>query len=416
MKEIILRHQKECEYLSSLPYQARHVQYPIEDLLQTNVIKLITGPRRAGKSVFCLQILSGKKFAYLNFDDETLVEQFDEREVETALSVVYQDYEYLLLDEIQNLPQWESWVGKLYRRGFNLVLTGSNSALLSGELASRLTGRFIPIEIFPFSLQEALAYKQINRDDPIQYSIAIDEYLTHGGYPEIQKAPAVAQGYLSSLFEAIINKDIVRRFNIRKVRELNTIATYMLSNFTNLFTARDLADVLGIGSPTTTIKLVDYLSLPYLFFYLPRYNHKLQLMKKAARKIYVVDNGYLLAKAFQTSDNYGRLLENQVLTDLLRKGKKIESDLFYYRTRNDKEVDFVVRSSNHVDTLIQVCYDLTSLKVQKREISALYEAQDELHAEHLVIITQSQVSALEIPKGKYPISVLSYADWNSFAM
>ena len=185
----------------------------------------------------------------------------------------------------------------------------------------------------------------------------------------------------------------------------------LLSNFTNLFTARDLADVLGIGSPTTTIKLVDYLSLPYLFFYLPRYNHKLQLMKKAARKIYVVDNGYLLAKAFQTSDNYGRLLENQVLTDLLRKGKKIESDLFYYRTRNDKEVDFVVRSSNHVDTLIQVCYDLTSLKVQKREISALYEAQDELHAEHLVIITQSQVSALEIPKGKYPISVLSYADW-----
>lgn len=100
-----------------------------------------------------------------------------------------------------------------------------------------------------------------------------------------------------------------------------------------------------------------------------------------------------------------------MLTDLLRKGKKIENDLFYYRTRNDKEVDFVVRASNHVDTLIQVCYDLTSLKVQKREISALYEAQDELHAEHLVIITQSPVSALEIPQGKYPISVLSYDDW-----
>ena len=120
-----------------------------------------------------------------------------------------------------------------------------------------------------------------------------------------------------------------------------------------------------------------------------------------------------MAKAFQTSDNHGRLLENQVLTDLLRKGKKIELDLFYYRTRNDKEVDFVVRASNHVETLIQVCYDLTSPKVQKREISALYEAQDELHAEHLVIITQSQVPALEMPQGKYPISILSYADWST---
>ena len=122
MKKLILRHQKECEYLSSLSYQVRHIQYPVEELLKTNVIKLITGPRRAGKSVFCLQMLSGKNYAYLNFDDETLVEQFDEAEVETALAIVYKDYEYLLLDEIQNLPQWESWVGKLYRRGVNLVL------------------------------------------------------------------------------------------------------------------------------------------------------------------------------------------------------------------------------------------------------------------------------------------------------
>lgn len=144
---------------------------------------------------------------------------------------------------------------------------------------------------------------------------------------------------------------------------------------------------------------------PYLFFYLPRFNNKLKLMNKAARKIYVVDNGFVQSTAFNLSENLGRLLENQVFVELLRRGYISGQTLFYYRTRNDKEIDFVIRKGPYVEQLIQVCYDMSSEKTRKREVEALIEATQELYCDNLLIITNSQKETIE--KKGYSIKVVS---------
>ncbi len=151
IKNILFQQQEERDLLIELPYISRIEDAIIGDYLKTTLIKLITGPRRAGKSVTALQLLKNQSFAYLNFDDELLLKYFDEDAVIQGLNDVYKDFSYLLLDEIQNLPNWEMWVNKLYRRGINLVITGSNSKLLSHEMASTLTGRYVQITVLPFS-------------------------------------------------------------------------------------------------------------------------------------------------------------------------------------------------------------------------------------------------------------------------
>ena len=134
---------------------------------------------------------------------------------------------------------------------------------------------------------------------------------------------------------------------------------------------------------------------PYLFFYLPRFNNKMKLMKKAPNKVYVVDNGFVQSTAFNLSENLGRLLENQVFVELLRRGYIPGKTLFYYRTRNDKEIDFVTRKGSKVEQLIQVCYDMSSVKTRKRELDALVEAAEELHCDNLLVITNSKEENIE---------------------
>lgn len=159
------QHQK-CERLQSLPYVSRQSRYDVALLLQNPQIKLITGPRRAGKSIFALMMLQGRRFAYLNFDDPKLLSKWDEDLVMSALDSEYPAYEYLLLDEVQNLEGWDLWVSKLYRRGVNLVITGSNAKMLSSEMATVLTGRYVEIEMLPFGLSETLMYNSIDALSP----------------------------------------------------------------------------------------------------------------------------------------------------------------------------------------------------------------------------------------------------------
>lgn len=187
MKTTILNQRAERDELLSRPYQQRHTKYDADELLQNPLIKLITGPRRVGKSVFALLMLQGKNFAYLNFDDNRLLEKWDEDLAMSALDDVYPDYDFMLLDEIQNLSDWDLWVSKLYRRGKNLIITGSNAKMLSSEMATVLTGRYLQIEMLPFSLDETMKWKNISFDREEQAAQAIvlaDDYMRNGGYPE----------------------------------------------------------------------------------------------------------------------------------------------------------------------------------------------------------------------------------------
>lgn len=398
MKTTILNQRAERDELLSRPYQQRHTKYDADELLQNPLIKLITGPRRVGKSVFALLMLQGKNFAYLNFDDNQLLEKWEEDLAMSALDDVYPDYDFMLLDEIQNLPDWDLWVSKLYRRGKNLIITGSNAKMLSSEMATVLTGRYLQIEMLPFSLEETMSWKNISTDREEQAAQAImlaDDYMRNGGYPETIPSRSITKSYLSTLFDSILLKDVAQRHKVRNTNNLYNLATYLLSNFCNPISANELAEELGMSSVATTKKFCDYLNEPYLFFYLPRFNNKLKLMNKAPKKIYVVDNGFVQSTAFNLSENLGRLLENQVFVELLRRGYIPGQTLFYYRTRNDKEIDFVTRKGAKVEQLIQVCYDMTSEKTRKRELDALVEATEELHCNNLLVITNDQQVGVE---------------------
>lgn len=404
MKNVIFNQKAERDVLLARPYQSRHTRYDTDELLANPLIKLITGPRRVGKSVFALLMLQGRNFAYLNFDDNQLLDGWDEDAVMAALDDVYPGYEYLLLDEVQNLPGWDLWVGKLYRRHKNLVITGSNAKMLSSEMATALTGRYLQIEMLPFSFSEAMDWN----GEPNSAVAFADDYMRNGGYPETIKARNITGSYLSTLFDSILLKDVAQRHNVRNTTDLYNLASYLVSNFCNLISFTDLATELGLSSVATTKKFCDYLAEPYLFFYLPRFNNKLKIMNKAPRKVYVVDNGFVQSSAFSISGNLGRLLENQVFVEMLRRGYRPGLSLFYYRSRNDKEIDFVVREGTVVRQLVQVCYDLSSDKTRKREFDALAEAAEELRCDNLVVVTNDHRESVGW-KGRH-IDVIAMTD------
>lgn len=412
MKEAVLKQKIERDRLLAYDYQERIAQQTAVLYRDSKMIKLITGPRRAGKSSLALQMLRGQNFAYLNFDDSTLLDGFDESKVEDLLDEVYNGYKFLLLDEVQNLTGWSIWVEKLYRRGTNLIITGSNANMLSDDIAAVLSGRYLEIRLYPFSAEEYKSYRQKSEQNAVPENVLYDNFLKYGGYPEIALTPQVCEGYISSLYDSTIVKDIVKRYKVRKVDELYNVADWLLSNFTNTFSVTSLTEDLNMGSVTTVQKYCRYLQNTYLFQYLPRFNNKMKLMNKADRKCYVVDNGYIFARAFELSSNLGRLLENMVFLELLKNGYNLKMhELFYYRSRNDREVDFVCRKGVTIQQLIQVCYDISSPKTRKREIDSLIECAEELKVNRLLIITWDQDETLE--KEGYTIEVISVRNWTS---
>ena len=414
MKTIILNQRRERDELMSRPYLMRRSNQDTDLLLSSSLIKLITGPRRVGKSTQALLMLRDKNFAYLNFDNYSLLDAWDANLVMRMLDDVYPGYEYILLDEVQNLDGWDLWVSELYRLGKNLVITGSNARMLSSEMATVLTGKYLQLEMLPFSLEEFFDWNKLdlhclNPEDKTNSLVLADDYLRNGGYPEVVASRQMTRSYLDTLFDSIVWKDVAKRHNVRNVTDLNNLAMYLVSNFCNPVSANDLTTELGFSSVNTTRKYMEYLHEPYLFYYLSRYNNKLKLMKKAPRKVYVVDNGFVTSKAFSLSDNLGRLLENQVFIELVRRGYDVERTMFYYRSRNDKEVDFVLRKEAHIERLVQVCYDMSNPKTEKREVDSIVECAGELKCSNLVIVTDNDKRTIE--KDGYKIDVVPITEF-----
>lgn len=414
MKTIILNQRKERDELVSRPYLMRRNNQNVDLLLNSHLIKLITGPRRVGKSTQALLMLRDKNFAYLNFDNHSLLDAWDADLVMRMLDDVYPGYEYILLDEVQNLDAWDLWVSELYRKGKNLVITGSNARMLSSEMATVLTGKYLQVEMLPFSLEEFFDWNKldlhsVNAEQQTDAYVLMDDYLRNGGYPEVVASRLLTRSYLDTLFDSIIWKDVAKRHNVRNITDLNNLAIYLVSNFCNPISANELTIELGFSSVNTTKKYMDYLHEPFIFYYLSRYNNKLKQMKKAPRKVYVVDNGFVTSKAFSLSENLGRLLENQVFIELIRRGYDVEKTMFYYRSRNDKEVDFVLRKETQIERLVQVCYDMSSPKTEKREVDSIIECAGELKCSNLVIVTNNDKRTIE--KDGYRIEVVPISEF-----
>ena len=397
--DIIFQQQGDKDLFLAKSYVARDGIKEAKKWLETNLIKVITGPRRSGKSVFGFQLLKGQRFFYLNFDDENLLKVENYDEFINANDEIYKNNKNLFFDEIQNLEHWEIFVNKLHRRGYNLVLTGSNSRLLSGELASNLTGRYLTYMVLPFSFNEFLTAKK---------EAGVKEYLQTGGFPEVVVNNIDAHSYLQTLFQSVLLKDIIKRYNLRSAQQLYDLSFYLINNIGVETSFNRIKEMLSLRSVYTVQKYVNFLTETFFFFVLNRFSFKVKEQIKSPKKIYSVDNGLIKTESASLSANTGRLLENLVFVELLRRGGKPNLDLFSYLTRNRREVDFVVKKGVWVYKLVQVCYTLDA-ENKKREVKALIEASSELRCDNLFIITFGQEEVLKI-KNK-TIQVIPLIKW-----
>lgn len=387
-KDILETQKKEIERLRLMTLISRDKETEAKKWLDSNLIKVILGPRRSGKSVFSFLLLRDRSFAYVNFDDEKLLEGFDMDMLIADMKIVYGDTKNLLFDEIQNVPNWELMVNRLQRQGYNLVITGSNANLLGKELATHLTGRHISIELLPFNFNEFLRAKHINlkRITMSEKLVLLHGYLFNGGYPEIVIHEIDPRGYLGVLFDSLILKDVVVRYHIRRTDLVKRVGEYMISIITQRFSSNNVMCALGEKSDITIGKYISYLSDAYLIILLTRYAHSPKKRANAERKIYTVDNGFISARAISSSSDNGKYFENLVFTELLKRGYIINQDVFYYQTRNGKEVDFCLKNNNTF-SLLQVAYLIDNPKTEKREIGALLEASEELRVDDMIVIT-----------------------------
>jgi len=408
IKNIVYQHKLEKENLINKEYIPREKLDFAREFMDSDLIKIITGPRRAGKSIAGFLLLKGKEFAYLNFDDENLLKVENYDDIIKAIFEVYPQSEYLFFDEIQNLKSWEIFVNKLKRRGYNLILTGSNAKLLSKELASVLTGRYIPIEIFPFSFREfinAKGWKIEDEDVAIPEKQGktmnyLNEYLTGGGFPEVVVKNLEPKTYLETLSNSILFKDVVKRYNLRYSQKIYDLNNYLNSNYSSEFSFSKLRNVLEFRSTATLQNYLSYLEEAFLIFVLNRFSFILKERIKTPKKIYVVDSGFCSIFSTPFSQDYGRLMENLVFVEILRRGYKLNQDVFFYKTRNNKEVDFLLKKGTKIEQLIQVCYSMEKPGTADRESKALIEAGQDLNCNNLVIITWDMEAEKTIGKRK----------------
>ena len=360
-----------------------------QSALDTQLIKVITGPRRSGKSVFALMLLGDKEFAYINFDNDDII-KLTHTELHQALVSVYPNARYVFLDEIQNLPAWELFLNDLQRKGYNLVVTGSNAKLISGELATHLTGRYQEISILPLSFKELATYRfpqyfdeagalldTLTFAQKAELKALFNSFLILGGFPE----PNINQNghiaYAEMLVKSALLNDVVKRYKVRQVVVLESLFNNMVANFTHEFTYTKLKDMFGYKSVYTVQNYIKYMETTFLLLTLNRFSPSYRDVYKYPKKVYLIDNS-IFKSGFSVSPNYGLLLENAVFTQYVRCGYRPNFDLFYYKTKNLKEIDFLVKRANEPVILTQVTWELSGDKVIDRELGAFMEATREI--------------------------------------
>ena len=384
----------------------------------TTMAQVVIGVRRSGKSTLCHKVLleRGVRYGYVNFDDDRLADLKTE-DLNTVLSCVYQlygtDVPYLVLDEIQDVDGWYLFVNRLLRTSLHIFVTGSNAKLLSGELATHLTGRYNEIHLYPFSFSEYCLYHQIDMQSittkaDAERKRAFMDYIHDGGFPEMQGLRN-KRAYVQSLIEAILRKDIKKRFNIRNIESLRKLAHHLINNACQEVNYDELSELLGIADKTVK-KYVDYLSQAFLVQLLTRHSFK---SKERIRnqKVYIVDTGLQGNRDNALMpENIGWRLENIVFIELLRRCAQDFLDVYYHKPApRAKEIDFVVCDQDKAVELIQVAYEIDSPKAYDRETSSLVKASDALSCSHLTLIAFSQTRDVEI-EGK-TIHIISALEW-----
>lgn len=404
LKELITNHKE--RFLNRSGLFPRDMQATVQPYLTQREILVITGVRRSGKSSL-MRLLCGdlmehhgverSNILYLNFEDERFA-SFTPADFEPLLES-YLELEapqgklWLFLDEIQNVPMWEKWLNRLYEfEDVKIVITGSNATLLDSEIATSLTGRNRRITVWPLSFAEFLTTKEKDaeplnlylRDDCIKLKRLFEEYLQTGGFPEAIKTGDTT--ILEQYFQDILYRDIISRSGIRSTREIKELALFLASNGSCIHSYKSLQSVIGVKSPNTIKSYLQLLTDVYLFQLVDLFDYSLKRQIYNPSKVYGIDPALLQSISFVSSRNLGRIYENIVYLELRRRGR----ELYYWKSTEGKEVDFLVRQGVTITEAIQVSVSLHDPSTLQRELDSLLAAAVQFPEATLAIITEDE--------------------------
>lgn len=384
------------EFLQSDLGTTREKLVEIKAYKDTPFPVVISGLRRAGKSTLLAQLAhsfyQNDEYFFVNFEDERFLSftVSDFIKLHELLTELFGDRKIFLLDEIQNIEGWERFINRMATSGYKFYITGSNASLLSKELGTKLTGRYLPIELFPFSFSEYLLFKKITLPDLTRLTTvkrgmlkgAFLSYLKNGGIPQALQYPQLP--IHKTMYDDIINRGIATRYKITDIKPLKELSFYLLSNISSLVSYNKLKELLQLGSVNTVSSYVGYLGTAWLIFAMNRYAFSIKQQQIANKKIYSIDTGLTKSVAFSFSEDKGRFLENAVFLQLRR---LYDEDVYYYKTKKDKEVDFYLPKKK---MFIQVCQNLNDPRTYEREKQALFEAMKEVKGSKGLILTQGE--------------------------
>ncbi|MCK5476834.1 MAG: ATP-binding protein [Candidatus Aenigmarchaeota archaeon] len=383
----------------------REVEKYFKNPAKSKLIKITTGIRRAGKSIFTSLMLKNEKFGYVNFDDERLLSANSDDIYSALLEIHGKELNVLFFDEIQNLDNWELFVNRLKRAGFNIFITGSNAKMLSRDLATHLTGRHIAMELFPFSFREYL--KAINFDESLETTRGIalvkhelKNYMLNSGFPEIVVEKEEPGIYLMELYRKIVERDIIIRYNINYKKTFREIAMSVISNPGRQISYNKIKKQFNLGSDHTVKNYLSYMEEAYIIFLLNKFSYKPKEIQRSEKKCYVIDTGFVNHAGIQFKEDSGHFIENIVAVELFRRRAfRPQMEIYYWKNYQQEEVDFLIREDLRVKQLIQVCYNIENSDTKKRELRSLLKASDELKCNYLLVITWSY-EAEEMLNGK----------------
>ena len=415
IEKVLLEQQDELEALEGEVL----IHRPEEDLINLNskLAQVVIGVRRSGKSTLCFNALrkAGVHYAYANFDDERL-EELETKDLDNVLQTLYKIYgkfDYLFLDEIQNIDGWPLFVNRLLRQRIHIIITGSNAKLLSTELATHLTGRHHKIELFPFSFKDwcsikDVEYTRLTTKNKGLLSKAYEEYFRQGGFPELISGEENPKEYISTLIDNIISQDIKKRYKIRNIDALKRLAHHILNETPTLIVKETLQNIIGIKSERTLGNYLMYLNQTYLISTISKYSSR---SRERARndKSYAIDVAFMDKRenAF-SGENLGWRLETIVYLELLRRKAGTENDIYYYQGRS-AEADFVVCDGNKTLAVYQVSYDISNDKTRKREIKGCIAGAKATKCDNLFLITDHESEVIE--EDGYSIQVVPIWEW-----
>lgn len=342
---------------------------------------IISGIRRCGKSTLLTQLLERfqrEEVFFLNFDTPLLY-GFDFSDFRIVDEIIKEQNgcKVLFFDELQIVDSWEVYIRGKLDEGYYVVVTGSNASMLSRELGTKLTGRHVTKELFPFSYTEYCGF--INQSIGEE---SLREYLRKGGFPQYLQLDT--PDILIDLISDIIYRDIAVRYNLRDEHALKSLLAYLVGNVGNLVSASKLKQILGIKSTSTVSDYFSYFEQTYLMSFIPKFSYSYKAQLVNPRKVYCIDNGIVSIASPSFTRDEGRRLENMVYAEL----RRCYSEIFYYN-ENQKECDFITLRNGVPQEAIQVCYMLTA-ENRQREVNGLLDALSFFQMSQGVILTFTQ--------------------------